>query len=116
MDRSAFGNRSGSRFRLKSAPRIASAGTLRKSQLAVTKIVDDIPDPGETSPVPLEDAFLVHVMEQGDLSRDLHIDPRSILPTMLAPEVNVLTGTSIQVEGRFSPMATVGELLGGRFV
>jgi len=79
VDRGAYGNRLGSRFRVKYAP-VITTRTLRKSQLAVTEIINDDPNLGKTLPIPPEDAFLVHVMMRDCLSHDLYIDNKSVSP------------------------------------
>ena len=66
MEGGAYGNRLGSRFRLDSAP-VVTVRALRKSELAVTEIVNNNPHL-KTLPIPPEDAFLVHLFDAG-LSR-----------------------------------------------
>ena len=79
MERGTYGNRLGSRFGLNSAP-VVTMRSLRKSQLAVTEIVNDNPDLGKTLPIPPEDAFLVHLMTRDCLAHDLYVDNRSVSP------------------------------------
>jgi hypothetical protein len=70
MDQGAYGNRLGSRFHLTSAPAIRLS-MLRKSQIAVTLIVNDNPNLGRTLPIPLEDAFLIHLMTRVSISAEI---------------------------------------------
>jgi hypothetical protein len=67
MDQGAYCNSLGSRFHLNSVPVITLA-TLRKSQIAVTLIVNDNPNLGRTLPIPFEEAFLVHLMTRDCLA------------------------------------------------
>lgn len=76
-DRGAYSNGLGSRFRLNRAP-VITVRTLRKSQLAVTEIVNDDPDLGKTLPIPPEDAFLIHLMMRDCLAHDIYVDNKSV--------------------------------------
>jgi AraC-like DNA-binding protein len=89
MDCGAYGDRLGSRFGLTKAP-VLTVRTLRKSQLAVTEIVNDNPDLGKTLPIPPEDAFLVHVMTRDCLDHDLYIDNKSVSPDLFPTGVTSL--------------------------
>ena len=82
MESGAYGNRLGSRFRLDSAP-VVTVRALRKSQLAVTEIVNDNPHL-KTLPIPPEDAFLVHLMTRDCLAHDLYVDNRSVSPDLFS--------------------------------
>jgi AraC-like DNA-binding protein len=89
MDQGAYGNRLGSRFQLNSAPVVILA-TLRRSQIAVTLIVNDNPNLGRTLPIPVEDAFLVHLMTRDCLAHDLYIDNKSVSPDPFPTGVTAL--------------------------
>ena len=89
MDQGAYGNRLGSRFHLNSVP-VITLGTLRKSQMALTEIVNDNPDPGRTLSIPSEDAFLVHLMTRDCLAHDLYIDNKSVSPNPFPTGVTAL--------------------------
>jgi hypothetical protein len=71
-----YGNRLGSRFRLDSAP-VVTVRALRRSQLAVTEIVNNNPHL-TILPIPPEDAFLVHLMMRDCLAHDLYVDNGSV--------------------------------------
>ena len=88
MESGAYGNRLGSRFRLDSAP-VVTVRALRKSQLAVTEIVNDNPHL-KTLPIPPEDAFLVHLMTRDCLAHDLYVDNRSVSPDLFPTGITAL--------------------------
>jgi AraC-like DNA-binding protein len=87
-DRGAYGDNLGSRFRLDRAPFVALRA-LRKSQLAVTEIVNEHPDL-RTLPIPPEDAFLVHVMTRDCITHDLYVDNKSVAPDPFPTGVTAL--------------------------
>jgi AraC-like DNA-binding protein len=89
MDQGAYGNRLGSRFHLNSVP-VITLGTLRKSQMALTEIVNDNLNPGRTLPIPPEDAFLVHLMTRDCLAHDLYVDNKSVSPDPFPTGVTAL--------------------------
>jgi AraC-like DNA-binding protein len=89
MERGAYGDRLGSRFGVNSAP-VVTVRSLRKSQLAVTEIVNDNPELGKTLPIPPEDAFLVHVMTRDCLAHDLYIDNKSVSPDLFPIGITAL--------------------------
>jgi AraC-like DNA-binding protein len=89
MEFGAYGNRLGSRFGVNSA-RVVTVRSLRKSQLAVTEIINDSPDLGKTLPIPPEDAFLVHVMTRDCLAHDLYVDNKSVSPDSFPAGITAL--------------------------
>jgi AraC family transcriptional regulator len=89
MGQGAYGDHLASRFHLNSAP-VVTLSTLRKSQIAITLIVNDNPDLGRTLPIPLEDAVLVHLMTRDCLAHDLYIDNRSVSPDPFPTGVTAL--------------------------
>jgi AraC-like DNA-binding protein len=89
MNQGAYGNRLGSRFHLNSVP-VIMLSTLRKSQMALTEIVNDNPDLGKTLPIPPEDAFLVNLMTRDCLAHDLYIDNKSVSPDPFPTGVTAL--------------------------
>ncbi len=88
MERGAYGDRLGSRFKLDSAP-VVTVRALRKSQLAVTEIVNNNPRL-KTLPIPPEDAFLVHLMTRDCLAHDLYVDNRSVSPELFPTGITAL--------------------------
>ena len=89
MERGAYGDRLASRFGLNSAP-VVIMRSPRKSQLAVTEIVNDNPDLGKTLPIPPEDAFLVHLMTRDCLAHDLYVDNKSVSPDLFPTGITAL--------------------------
>ena len=89
MERGAYGDRLGSRFGLNSTP-VVTVRSLRKSQLAVTEIVNHNPNLGKTLPIPPEDAFLVHVMTRDCLAHDLYVDNKSVSPDSFPTGITAL--------------------------
>ena len=89
MGQGAYGDRLGSRFHLNSAP-VITLSTRRKSRIAVTLIINDNANLGRTLPIPLEDAFLVHLMTRDCLAHDLYIDNKSVSPDPFPAGVTAL--------------------------
>jgi AraC-like DNA-binding protein len=89
MERGAYGDRLGSRFGLNSTP-VVTVRSLRKSQLAVTEIVNHNPNLGKTLPIPPEDSFLVHVMTRDCLAHDLYVDNKSVSPDSFPTGITAL--------------------------
>src|SRR5271165_19276 len=88
MEHGACGNRLGSRFGMNSAP-FLTVRALRKSQLAVTEIINDNPHL-KTLPIPPEDAFLVHLLTRDCLAHGLYVDNKSAAPDLFPAGVTAL--------------------------
>jgi AraC-like DNA-binding protein len=77
MRDAAFGSRLGERFGVRDVPTVVSS-TLNKTQVAVTLIQSDIAADVMSEPVPVEDAFLVHLNLKPCPDHELWIDGKSL--------------------------------------
>jgi AraC family transcriptional regulator len=94
----AYGHRLGSRFRIEVAPALISK-TLRKTEVAVTRLQLDTADLRLTEPFPQEDAYLVAVMLRDVPKHDFWLDGRAM------PRSPFLAGSSVIYDLKQNPIA-----------
>jgi AraC-like DNA-binding protein len=73
----AYGDQLGSRFGVRGVPALVST-TLKKTRVAVTLIQSDVAASVMSEPLPVEDAFLVHLNLRACPDHELWIDGRSV--------------------------------------
>jgi len=96
----AYGRGLGDHFRLNDAPALISK-SLRKTELAVTQLKRDAPDLGMTTPIPIEDAYLVALQVREVPDHGLWLDDKQVA----ADPISACTTTMYDL--RRNPIALV---------